>query len=528
MRYLLIWPVFTAYRRRARRSLRWRLAGYNMATLIAGLATALILVGLLAAVGASARDHAEQEPAEDARAVAEFLTQVGAVRASEPITPESLDAVAFLVNGTLPLYRYPRPDQFDVRPEQFLRGVSSIAVLAPELPPDGFERDQASQEVIRRAQAGEKGLRLDSRLRDFGGSKGVGAYPLIDPSGVQRGVVVVEKHQIQAPRGWAILRAEIRPVVTTVWVGSVVAAVPGLLVAALLAVAAARSVGGRVRDVSDAAEGLAAGNLDQRVPVRGEDEVASLARSFNLMAERLEGAMSSLSDERGRAVALLDANRQLVANVSHELRTPVALIRGQMEALDEDVPENPRVAMALRESGRLESLVTDLFELASADAGALRMQTELIDLAALVRESIGPLVELARREGQVSVSFGELPPVSAFGDADRLTRVLQNLVRNAIRHVPEGGLVRVGIEQTESSALVQVSDTGAGISPEDLPHVFERFYRGEASRNRETGGAGLGLAMAKELVEAMGGRIDVSSPPGEGAIFTISLPLSNP
>ncbi len=526
MRYLLVWPVLVAYRQKARSSLRWRLAGYNMATLIAGLATALILVGLLAAVGASARDHAAQEPAEDARAVAEFLTQVGAVRASEPITPESLDAVAFLVNGTLPLYRYPRPDQFDVRPEQFLRGVSSIAVLAPELPPDGFERDQAAEDVIRRAEAGETDLRLDSRLRDFGGSKGVGAYPLIDPSGVQRGVVVVEKHQIQAPRGWAILRAEIRPVVTTVWVGSVVAAVPGLLVAALLAVAAARSVGGRVRDVSDAAEALAAGNLDQRVPVRGEDEVASLARSFNLMAERLEGAMSSLSDERGRAVALLDANRQLVANVSHELRTPVALVRGQVEALDEAVPGNPRLAIALRETARLESLVSDLFQLASLDAGALRLQIESHDLAALVRESIEPLVEIARRESHVSVSFEELPAVRVHVDAERLARVLQNLVRNAIRHVPEGGLVRIGVDVTPLEAVVLVSDTGPGIAAEDLPHVFERFYRGEASRNRDSGGAGIGLAMAKDLVEAMGGTIEVTSHPGDGARFRVSLPLA--
>jgi two-component system sensor histidine kinase BaeS len=362
-------------------------------------------------------------------------------------------------------------------------------------------------------------------LREFQGSEGVGAFPLVDASGSQRGVVVVEKYDIQTPQGWAILRAQVRPVVATVWVGSVVAAIPGLAVAAILAVAAARSVGGRIRDVSKAAESLAAGSLESRAPVRGEDEVASLARSFNQMAERLQETMVSLEGERARAVGLLDANRQLVANVSHELRTPVALIRGQVEALDEDAPGNPRIEMALRETGRLERLVSDLFQLASADAGALRLDVRAVDLASLVRESVEPLVEPARREASVAVAIEAPAAVTAMADRERLARVIQNLVRNAVRHVPEGGMVRVAVAAKPSAAVVSVSDTGGGIPSEDLPHVFERFYRGESSRNRDSGGAGLGLAMAKEFVEAMGGAISVVSPPGEGATFTVSLPF---
>src|SRR5690606_32164579 len=149
------------------------------------------------------------------------------------------------------------------------------------LHPDGSLRDEAARGVIASAEAGVTDLRANSRLREFNGSEGVGAYPLVAASGKQRGVVVVEKRDIQAPQGWAILGAQVRPVVTSVWVGSGMAAMPGLAVAALLAVAAARSVGGRLRDVSVAAESLADGSLESRVPVRGEDEIASLSRSFN-------------------------------------------------------------------------------------------------------------------------------------------------------------------------------------------------------------------------------------------------------
>jgi signal transduction histidine kinase len=525
MRYLLVWPAVRAYRRRARRSLRWRLAGYNLLTLIAGLATAMILVGALAAVAAGARDWAREEPADDARAVAEFLIDSGAVRPGEPLDEAVPRTIQALSSGRLPLYRDPRRDQFDVRPERLLRGVQAVAVLAPELAPGDFQWDDSALAVIASAESGVVDLRANSRLREFQGSEGVGAFPLVDASGSQRGVVVVEKYDIQTPQGWAILRAQVRPVVATVWVGSVVAAIPGLAVAAILAVAAARSVGGRIRDVSKAAESLAAGSLESRAPVRGEDEVASLARSFNQMAERLQETMVSLEGERARAVGLLDANRQLVANVSHELRTPVALIRGQVEALDEDAPGNPRIEMALRETGRLETLVSDLFQLASADAGALRLDVRAVDLASLVRESVEPLVEPARREASVAVAIEAPAAVTAMADRERLSRVMQNLVRNAVRHVPEGGMVRVAVAAEPSAAVVSVSDTGGGIPSEDLPHVFERFYRGESSRNRDSGGAGLGLAMAKEFVEAMGGAISVVSPPGEGATFTVSLPF---
>lgn len=528
-RYLLVWPAVSAYRRRARRSLRWRLAGYNLATLVTGLATAFILVGLLAAAGATARDWAEEEPASDARAVADFLVNGGFVLPGVPLDEASFRAVPALATGQLVLYRDAGNNQFDVRPKRYLEGVRRVVVFAPELPANYWPRDPAEDGVIARAQAGSRDLRANSALREFDGSRGVGAYPLTDGSGVQRGIVLVDKSEIQTPRGWRpILRAEVRPVVATVWVGSVIAALPGLVVAALLAVAAARSVGGRIRELSLTAGQLAGGDLSSRADVRGEDEVASLGESFNSMAERLETAMNSLSVEREKALSLLDANRQLVANVSHELRTPVALVRGQVEALADETPESERPAMALREIDRLEALVTDLFALASAEADGANTEMVVFDAVVCVRDAAAPLVDLARREAGVTLAL-DVPDsrMAVRGDPRRLGAVVQNLLRNATRHTPEGGIVLIRAGRDGHTVAIEVRDTGPGIAPDDLPHVFDRFYRGDASRGRESGGAGLGLAIAREFIEAMHGSIAVESASGEGATFTVRLPLAS-
>jgi two-component system OmpR family sensor kinase/two-component system sensor histidine kinase BaeS len=534
MRYLLVWPAISAYRRRARRSLRWRLAGYNLATLIVGLAAALTLVGLLTAFGFARRDYAAEEPADDARAVAEFLEALGAWQGgAEPALEPLGGLIAALASGDVPLYREPGQSQFDLRPRQFLRGVEVIALVTADGTPlvasaqwDGG--DGSTGQVFSHAALGSRDLRENSILRERAGSEGTGAYPIFDGERVAA-VVLIEKSEIQAPQGGAIFRAELRHVLASVWIGSVVAIIPGLALAALLAVFAARSVARPVGELSSAAKELAAGNLDQRVEVRGEDEVASLAASFNTMAGQLQSTLDSLSIERERALGLLDANRQLVANVSHELRTPVALVRGQLEALDEESPGSTRVEMALRETGRLESMVGDLFQLASADANTLSVELAEHDTSAVVREAIEPLRDPAWRESEVSLVI-ETPPGThpALMDRERLIRVLQNLARNAIRHTPPGGLVRVDLQPGDSTMAIEVADTGPGIPPDDVPHVFERFYRGDAGRSRETGGAGLGLAIAKEFVEAMGGSIAVQSEPGEGATFTVVLPRSMP
>ncbi len=531
LRYLLGWPLILAYRRCARRSLRWRLTGSHLLTLLIGLATALSLVGLLSAFGALATDPAREEPANDARAAATILTGLNILppNLAAPANEDISRVLDSMVARKVTFYRGPRQSQFAVQPAEHFHSVASISIIetsgAPwahstSAAPSSLPVDAGS--VLARALAGSTNLATDSFIRPGRQSGGLGAYPLYAADGSQLGAVLVDKFDLASPSGRALFRAELRPVLQTVWVGSILVFLPGLLVALIFAVRSSRNVGGRVQQLSRAAEALAAGQLSQRVAVGGEDEVASLATSFNAMASQLEETMSRVETERARAVMALDANRQLVANVSHELRTPVALIRGQLEGSAEEAGDE-RIQMALRETDRLEHLIDDLFELARAEAAALKVEIADFDAGKLVHEAVSPLVEPARREASVSV-FIEAPATGRFarGDRQRLVRVLQNVVRNAVRHTPEGGLILVRLTQDSDAVTISVSDTGEGIAAEDLPHIFDRFYRGDASRNRALGGAGLGLAIAREFVEAMGGTITADSCP-TGTTISVSL-----
>src|SRR5690606_14039354 len=181
--------------------------------------------------------------------------------------------------------------------------------------------------------------------------------------------------------------------------------------------------------------------------------------------------------------------------------------------------------IALREADRLESLVDDLFKLARLEGADATLVREPYDAGGAVREATESLIEPARREAgilmQADIAAGNLRVI---GDRARLVQVVQNLVRNAIRHTPEGGIVLVTARPDADHVIVSVQDTGYGISAEDLPYIFDRFYRGERSRNRSLGGAGLGLAIAKRMIEQMDGAIAVESELGEGSMFTISLP----
>jgi signal transduction histidine kinase len=234
-----------------------------------------------------------------------------------------------------------------------------------------------------------------------------------------------------------------------------------------------------------------------------------------------------LNSASSRAEQLLAANRSLISNVSHELRTPVAVVRGHLEALlDSPDQGGEYAAIALRETDRLERLVEDLFQLTRLESRGLVIGREVIDAAGATREAFESLAEPARREAGITM-ICEAPddPLLAYGDRARLVQVLQNLIRNAIRHTPEGGIILVSAErEAEGMVALQVFDTGEGIPPEHIPHVFDRFYRADPSRTHSGGGgAGLGLAIARELIAAMDGSITVESDPGEGASFTIRL-----
>ncbi|MCC7353461.1 MAG: hypothetical protein IT330_06855, partial [Anaerolineae bacterium] len=255
------------------------------------------------------------------------------------------------------------------------------------------------------------------------------------------------------------------------------------------------------------------------------DELAALANAFNDMGAQLQAAAT-------RQKEVETARRDLIAAVSHDLRTPLASIRAMAEALaDGVVPDEAtrqRYTVAIqREAQGLNLLIDDLFELARLDAGALKLQMERASLADLVSDTLESLSAQAAQKG-VRLR-GEVAPalMPVTMDAVKVQRVLVNLVQNAIRHTPADGSIAVTARPvSEGWVQIEIRDTGEGISPQDLSHVFDRFYRGDKSRSRETGGAGLGLAIAKGIVEAHGGRIWVESPSGQGAAFTFTLPAN--
>ena len=278
----------------------------------------------------------------------------------------------------------------------------------------------------------------------------------------------------------------------------------------------------RISNVQAAAHHLAQGDLATRIPVSGSDEVAALAAAFNQMAGQLQAAAQKQKDmERLRS--------DLIAWVGHDLQTPLASMRAILEALADGVVDEPEAVQrylktAQRDIRSLSLLVDDLFQMAKIDAGGLQLELAPNSLSDLISDTLESFSELAARQGinlEGTVDAG-LDPVRM--DAARIGRVLNNLVGNALRHTPAGGHVQVSARRSGIQVEVCVSDTGEGIRPEDQAHVFEQFYRGEKSRSRATGGAGLGLAITRGIVQAHGGEIRVESELGKGTRFIFSLP----
>jgi signal transduction histidine kinase len=298
----------------------------------------------------------------------------------------------------------------------------------------------------------------------------------------------------------------------------------------LLAYFAARRTTRRLERLANAAEALRESDYEARVIVEGEDEIAQLQTAFNAMAERLEDAIAEAESERDAVSRLLDSRRELVANVSHELRTPVAILRSHIESMMAQ-RDGTFSAEVLRdfdviacEMARLQRLIDDLFALSRAEVGELELRIEAVDAAERARAVIEAVAPMAWRAGRVEV-IADLPdslsPVWA--DAARLEQILHNLIRNAVRHTPPGGIVAVGAKNLGDAVILEVRDTGEGIAPEDMPHIWERFYRSEGARSRDPDGAGLGLALVKELTESMGGEVGAESEPKQGSRFFIRL-----
>jgi two-component system sensor histidine kinase BaeS len=288
----------------------------------------------------------------------------------------------------------------------------------------------------------------------------------------------------------------------------------------------ARGLTQRLERLATITGDLTAGDLARRIDVDAADEIGRLSADFNTMAARLQEREAALTVERDRAERALQANRRLVANVSHELRTPLTTLRGYLEALEQEVAQVPAHDLAVMqgEVGRLTALIEDLFTLARAEAQQLPLTLEAVDAGAVVHELTATLAPLARRERQIELVTAlpaDLPRVHA--DRARLGQVVLNLLQNALRYTLPGGIIAVEGSAGDGVVTLAVNDTGVGIPPEELPLVFERFYRSDSSRARESGGAGLGLALVRELVTAMGGSVDVQSTPGRGSRFSIAL-----
>jgi len=278
----------------------------------------------------------------------------------------------------------------------------------------------------------------------------------------------------------------------------------------------------RINLLKDAAEELAAGNLQTRVPENGRDEVATLARTFNQMAEQLEAV-----DKKQRELERLRAD--LIAWVGHDLQTPLASMRAILEALEDGVVDDPQTVKrylntAQRDVRSLSVLIDDLFQMAQLDTGGIPLDCAESSLSDLISDTLESFSELALRQG-VKLEGSVDPNVDpVMMDTQRIGRVLNNLIGNALRHTSAEGRVNIHARRTASGVEISVSDTGEGIRAEDLPHVFESFYRGEKSRSRSTGGAGLGLAISRGIVQAHGGEIKVQSEVGFGSQFFFTLP----
>lgn len=287
-----------------------------------------------------------------------------------------------------------------------------------------------------------------------------------------------------------------------------VAAIVAGLAALVLGSILARRIARPIERLAEAADRTARGDLRATAPVEGPAEVRALANAFNVMVDRL---------------AEQDAvRREFVVNASHELRTPLTNLQGYLEALRDGVlPPDPATFDSLREEvDRLTRLASSLDALAGADDQ--RPMPEDLDLGALVRSGLelaGP--SLARRS--VRVSSAITPGLLVHARADELAQVVSNLLQNAIRYTPSGGSVAVSVERDGGDVVVRVTNSGSEIPPEDLPRVWERFFRVERSRDRATGGAGIGLAIVKRLVEEAGGRVGAASEPGM-TTFWFSLP----
>jgi len=293
------------------------------------------------------------------------------------------------------------------------------------------------------------------------------------------------------------------------------AALGAAAIALLLGVLLANNLTRPLRDLTQAIQAMSRGELRQQVAVRSNDELGTLTRAFNQMSADLAHAN--------------ELRRQMTADVAHDLRTPLSVLTGTIEALRDGVlkPTPARFEAMHTEAQHLRRLVDDLRTLSLADAGELPMQRQPIAPAGLLDRLAAAYAPQAAARGiaLTTAAAPELPAIHA--DPERLAQVLGNLINNALRYTPDGGRIVLAARAHGSAVVLEVQDNGAGIAADALPHIFDRFYRGDPARGQTNGESGLGLAIARSIVEAHGGTITATSEPGQGTTFTITLPATS-
>lgn len=522
--------------------LRWQLTLSYL--LIGSLTTLLVFIGIglfAAALSLAQVPLLVSAPSAAERLAAGFRPLV--LRDASPAELNPLVQGVFVGTTRLPLA--PEVATHDAIDNEAITGLRRLIVVRDDgavwaaagfnAPPVGLALSTAERAKLGLLIAQARGGGCVAGRPAAGTIADSAACGILDDQGTPRAVVIIETLAAvdSAQTGAAIGRiiGILSTVLLFLTVGMILAGTVIILLAGGVGYLLARRLTRQIERLTMATADIAAGNLDRRVEVQRLDEIGRLGNDFNMMAARLAERERALLVEKERVEQLYSANRRLIANISHELRTPLATLRGYLEALElSHGPQLPARDMQViqAEVQRLTGLIDDLFTLARADAQQLPVEIKPTAVSEIIHQLAETLAPLARRERQIEViatAPRDLPDVLA--DRARLEQVLLNLAQNALRHTPPGGIVVFEGSVKGGCVCIAVADTGIGISAEELELVFERFYRGDSSRTRETGGAGLGLALARELVTAMGGTISAESIPGRGSRFVVELPCAN-
>ena len=286
----------------------------------------------------------------------------------------------------------------------------------------------------------------------------------------------------------------------------------GAFIALFLGIVLSRTITRPIRELTKATHAISEGDLSQQVAVRTKDELGELANAFNTMSAELSRSVNT--------------RKQMTADIAHELRTPLSLILGHAEAVHDGVlpPTKENFEIIREEATHLEHLVNDLRTLSLADAGELSITLQTIEPNGLLQE-VASLYQFHTQKKNIKLDLDIASPLPTLEvDPGRITQVLTNILDNATRHTPEGGLIVLSAKQTGDFVELAIQDSGPGLPPEETQRIFERFYRADASRQREDGGSGLGLAIAKSIVQAHNGQLSAESEPGKGLKISISLP----